>query len=64
MPNTVIVLVSIMIISEWFQRKKEHALEFSPGKVPTLVRWGIYHVIVLFIIWFGGKPQEFFYFQF
>lgn len=58
------LFICIMLVSEWFQRRKNHALNFDGLKLPVAIRYTIYYVLVLLIIIFGGSPQEFIYFQF
>ncbi len=64
LPIKTIAFIFILIIVEWLQRKKQHALQFGSLNMPLLLRWSIYYVIIVFIILFGGSGQEFIYFQF
>jgi alginate O-acetyltransferase complex protein AlgI len=59
-----IALVALLIIVEWLQRDKQHALQFDNLKIPRLVRWGYYYFIVFLIFYFSGTQQDFIYFQF
>ena len=56
----------LLIIIEWLQRDKQHALQFSDMKPFNyrLVRWGIYYLIVMIIFVKTGSSQTFIYFQF
>jgi alginate O-acetyltransferase complex protein AlgI len=66
-PNEQLILITIMIIIEWFQRKKQFALEFeSKGKSYKVLRWTFYILILLTIYLFGdySTEYEFIYFQF
>jgi len=65
-PMKYLVLVIVFVIVEWLQRDKQHALYLDNinVKIPKFIRWGIYYSIIFIIIWFGGKQQEFIYFQF
>ena len=58
------ISVFLFLVIEWLQREKQHALEFAKLKMPRLVRWSIYSFIVFVLFIFGGKEQEFIYFQF
>ena len=60
----VLFWIAILIITEWVQRDKQHALEFDGMKIPRLVRWGIYYSVIFILFYFGGSQQEFIYFQF
>ena len=55
-----------LLAVEWFQRNKQHALQFSAMKPFNyrLVRWGIYYLILGIIIKYSGENQTFIYFQF
>lgn len=56
-------LLGLFIVVEWVHRTKEYGLQLS-GKIPKVINWGIYYLIILMILEFGGEPQEFIYFQF
>jgi len=64
--KALITLIGVIIFmsAEWFQREKKHALDLSLIRGGRFVRWGIYLIIILVIISFGGQQQEFIYFQF
>ena len=55
-----------LLVVEWLQRDKQHALQFPNTKVFSyrLVRWGVYYAILLVIAGFAGTSQTFIYFQF
>ena len=61
---TALIFSCILLLSEWLQRDKEHALQFDNLKIPVVYRWVIYYVIGIVIIWFGGTQDTFIYFQF
>ena len=56
----------LLLAVEWFQRDKQHALQFSNWKPFNyrLVRWGIYYAILVIIACYAGTSQTFIYFQF
>jgi len=59
------VLIGILIFIEWLHRDKQFGLQFNTGTMKsTYKRWSVYTVIVLFILLFGGKQNNFIYFQF
>ena len=64
--KALITLLGVMIfmLVEWLQRDKQYALDLSLFRGGRYVRWGIYLIIILAIISFGGQQQEFIYFQF
>ncbi len=62
--SRIIVLIIILVIIEWLQRDKEHALDFTGLRIPAVLRYTIYYAVILSILIFTGKTQEFIYFQF
>ena len=51
------------MIMEWFQRDKQHALDWK--KWPLAIRWPGYFAILAIILVFGNfGSSEFIYFQF
>ncbi len=56
--------ILILLLVEWIQRDKEHALAIDRQIRSQGVRWSIYYVLVLLILMFGGESVDFIYFQF
>jgi alginate O-acetyltransferase complex protein AlgI len=63
-PATTLLLVAVFVLTEWIQRKKQHALQFAKGGIPKILRWSIYYAILAVILLMGGTQQQFIYFQF
>lgn len=63
-PVKIFFLISIMIMAEWLQRSRQHALEFHPIYMPRPLRWVFYYGIITIIMFMGGAQQDFIYFQF
>lgn len=57
-------LFTLFIFIEWSGRTNKHALERLGFKWKRPIRWALYYFIVITIFWFGGKEQQFIYFQF
>lgn len=57
-----ITLIIILLIIEWFQRKKEHG--FQIDNYATLIRWPLYCILALVILNYFGEEKTFIYFQF
>ena len=55
--------IVIMMSVEWLQRTKEHGLVLDRISNKTL-RYGIYVLLVVLLIWVGGHADTFIYFQF
>jgi len=64
LPLSILVLVLLFVLVEWFGRSSKYALEELGLKWNRTFRWSFYYAIVLLIIFFMGKEQEFIYFQF
>ena len=61
---TILVLILIFFIVEWIGREQQFAIERLGEKYHKFWRYTFYYSIVISILWFGGKEQEFIYFQF
>ena len=57
-------LIALFLLIEWFGRDKEFALAKIAESWSKPWQYGIYYAILLAVLWFGGKEQEFIYFQF
>lgn len=57
-------LVVLLVVVEWFQRDKAHALEFEHTRSPRWIRWSCYYFIIFLVFYFTGTQQDFIYFQF
>ncbi len=58
----ILVWIIIFLVFEWFGRKKMFALEALRG--PKIFQWTVYCFLIVLIIFYSGKQQEFIYFQF
>lgn len=63
-PIKMFSLIAIMLIAEWLQRDKLHALEIGNMKMPAVMRYSIYYGVIAIILLMGGSQQDFIYFQF
>lgn len=63
-PLMTIVLVVIFVIVEWHGREGEYAISNLGLKWPRVLRYAMYYSIIITLFWFGGKEQQFIYFQF
>ena len=62
--KTIIILVFIFIVIEWIGRDGQYAIANLHLKFRPSIRYVIYYAIIIAIFWFGGKEQQFIYFQF
>ena len=61
----IMVLLSVtLLVVGWFQRNRDHVLQFDGGKTKSVVRWSVYYVLIFSILYFQGTYQQFIYFQF
>ncbi len=60
----VILYIVILMVVEWVQRDKQHALRFDGAIKPAIWRYIIYYAIVVMCLWYGGTQSQFIYFQF
>jgi alginate O-acetyltransferase complex protein AlgI len=56
--------LGFFILVEWFGREQQYALENLGMKWKRPVRFVFYYIIIFSIYFFGGKEQQFIYFQF
>jgi alginate O-acetyltransferase complex protein AlgI len=61
---TTIILVATFVLVEWKGREGQYAIEHLGIKWTPILRYAMYYAIIIAIFWFGGKEQQFIYFQF
>ena len=59
-----IILTGIFVLIEWYGREGQYAIQELGLKWKRPFRYAMYYSIIIAIIWFGGKEQQFIYFQF
>jgi alginate O-acetyltransferase complex protein AlgI len=59
-----IILVGVFVIIEWLGREGQYAISNLGIGWKRPIRYAMYYAIVIAIFWFGGKEQQFIYFQF
>ena len=63
-PRNTILLIMIFVLVEWFGREGQYAISVIGLKWKRPFRYAMYYAIIIAIFWFGGKEQQFIYFQF
>ncbi len=58
------VFILFLLIMEWRGRETQYALANFQSTFNRWQRHVFYYLIILLIFWYGGKEQEFIYFQF
>jgi alginate O-acetyltransferase complex protein AlgI len=61
---TTIILIAIFVLVEWKGREGQYAISQFGFKCKRPIRLTLYYAIIFAIFWFGGKDQQFIYFQF
>ncbi len=59
-----IIFVVIFVLVEWKGREGQYAISQLGIKWKRPLRYAMYYAIIIAIFWFGGKEQQFIYFQF
>jgi len=62
--KVILLLLLIFVLVEWFGREGQYGIAHIGIKWKRPLRYALYYVIIIAIIWFGGKEQQFIYFQF
>lgn len=64
-PMTLVFFIVFLFLTEWIARKRNFGLSEIQLVLPNrFLRWFLYVILLLFILFFAGKQQEFIYFQF
>jgi alginate O-acetyltransferase complex protein AlgI len=63
-PKITTLLIMIFMLIEWLGREQQFAIQNLGCKWKRPMRYVMYYVIIMTIFWFGGKEQQFIYFQF
>lgn len=63
-PSNLILLITVFVFIEWLGREGQYAISNLGIKWTPPLRYAMYYAIIIAIFWFGGKQQEFIYFQF
>ena len=59
-----LIILFLFLLFEWNGREKQFAIQTLGQKWKTPYRYAFYYIIFLSIFYFGGKEQQFIYFQF
>ncbi|MCR9251489.1 MAG: MBOAT family protein [bacterium] len=63
-PRNLIILLLLFVLIEWIGREGQYAISNLGLNWWFPVRCVMYYAIIIAIFWFGGKEQQFIYFQF
>jgi alginate O-acetyltransferase complex protein AlgI len=59
-----IILIFLFVLIEWLGREGQFAIAHLGTKLTPSLRYAMYYAIIIAIFEFGGKEQQFIYFQF
>lgn len=64
--NKALAFILLMLSVEWMTRQRSHGLDIRPISIfrYRIIRWTIYYGIAFIILQWGGKQEDFIYFQF
>jgi D-alanyl-lipoteichoic acid acyltransferase DltB (MBOAT superfamily) len=63
-PKDLFLIIIIFMLIEWLGREQKYAIEKLGLNWESPFRYAMYYVIIIVIIYFSGKEQQFIYFQF
>jgi D-alanyl-lipoteichoic acid acyltransferase DltB (MBOAT superfamily) len=63
-PISMFTLLSFFIMMEWLGRRHQYAIAFTGSNWWRPARFAFYYILIIALFWFGGKEQQFIYFQF
>lgn len=64
LPKTILLLLVLFLVIEWIGREDQFALQQFGLKWNKSLRYILYLSLIAALFWFGGKEQQFIYFQF
>ncbi len=59
-----VLLIGVMLLTEWMARTRDHAFAGWPGRWPIWARWSIYYLLIVVVLYHAGTAENFIYFQF
>ena len=63
-PRILILIIVFFVLIEWHGREEQFAIQKLGIKWNCPLRYAMYYAIIIAIFWFGGREQQFIYFQF
>jgi D-alanyl-lipoteichoic acid acyltransferase DltB (MBOAT superfamily) len=58
------LIIFVFIFIEWLGRQQQYAIAVLTNRWPKAIRYAFYYLLIIGILWFSGKEQQFIYFQF
>lgn len=63
-PGYVFFYVGLFMLIEWWGREESNPMSYVVNKFPKILRWLFYFTLIILVLYFSGKEQQFIYFQF
>jgi alginate O-acetyltransferase complex protein AlgI len=63
-PRILILIIVFFVLIEWHGREEQYAIQKLGIKWNCPLRYAMYYAIIIALFWFGGREQQFIYFQF
>ena len=63
-PRILILIIVFFVLIEWNGREEQFAIQKLGIKWNCPLRYAMYYAIIIALFWFGGREQQFIYFQF
>lgn len=60
----ILIIAMLFFIVEWIQKKTEHPLQFSASNKRKWLRWMVYYLLIILIIFLKSGQETFIYVQF
>jgi len=64
LPKTLLLIIGVFLLIEWLGREGQFAMQKLGLNWKPIIRYAMYYFIIISLFWFGGKEQQFIYFQF
>jgi alginate O-acetyltransferase complex protein AlgI len=62
--KSLFLILFLFILIEWLGRQQQYAIAVLTNRWPKAIRYSFYYLLIIGILWFSGKEQQFIYFQF
>jgi D-alanyl-lipoteichoic acid acyltransferase DltB (MBOAT superfamily) len=62
--KVIMAIITFFLLLEWWGRSDQFAIQTNVSKMPKFLRYALYYLIIISVFWFGGKEEQFIYFQF
>jgi len=59
-----ILYIVVLVMAEWLQRKQEFPLQIEAVIKSPVLKWGLYYLVIVLILFFSGSTSQFIYSQF